>query len=1012
MPAPEPAKSALIDYQEEVVDALIGRVQFILAGLPTDSPRWHDGMDRYGQPVMFDWPMAAPRQPDADQEAQVLLIDGDRGSGKSYVLRRVYDRLSRNPKKDECEPGEVPEVHCLPPMDPALLESDRTTIMEQIFAMIDDNLDRQIFKLNPVAGGDIQYLQRERAEDWASAEPSRLRSNRLMWLKRWLNDGVGRGWTFAQRFGQDVLSKDSAGYDDYVISRYREIRKTARRYHEWFSFLEHFLASQNCKLLAVFFDDFDLTPENFTEVIQAIRLYLRNKRIIVVMTAHLESATRKYEIDRMGEFRDTARLYDLFVNYRGKGKGNEDHLVEVSEILEPQDDTLSRLRDTAQRFVEHVYRERGEVTNFLTKLLPPPLRYELDPFGKSGVIEFAKARFEAAIRHDVSDITIRNQNDILTYYHSHIVTMLYPRDIIFMGHEIRNKLISKDLNKKNSIVEKFSNFDYLFRVSITKAAALSDDTCRKLSRREQQEVDYICYSKNAGPHGTIQVATEALGDDAPDSLSARRVPCDLKGLRVDIVPLSSGMKKKRSVSHSKYFTDLRLGFSNRDRHLSALAALYLSDLKLVRAQARRYIELKFDFWSGPKVRPNEYRIAEEASGIFFVQARSPRQLHVDLQERLAQPWGAESANNADSNRKETTREGQRFPLNAWSIVDILGLLERVQNRFSDLTVWQIDQGRFQDLRRRASETKPNDAGPALVDPAISFRTLLRPSESPILADVVARIRRADEAAGPILMASLVERLLVAWKARGYRGCPPPVFEALNAPAEQESSLYRALLSARGENAVFAGMNVILRLSEAISKRLCRFDRVIFMIADAVFTANGVAPETEEMRQHTPSEAPNAWIKGLATAIESAAASAAAPDSQGSTAVSAWVFLLIALAEPLRELRPWLDKASLRLIDTAVRRLSAALSGRGDLVKALKSAPEFLDDRNGAAEDICAALAPSVEIATGKAVELRFSPDLPPVMSRASRQTPPGPLLDGDLKVPKTLVDEAFADAFP
>lgn len=340
-------------------------------------------------------------------DSNALVIDGGRGSGKSttlYLLRSLiadmgvpYDNpaervnkittsyglsfgtrgsdpersISHFLRRFEGDMAQMRGAFCVPVMDPSLFEYDGNTLMEQIFAVIRTELEGK--------RGDAEEYQRGRTgrpgypdntnvSDWygsgyqpASAQP-KPQGIDFQALLNTLRDSVERGWIFAQEFAQQVQTRDVASYDDYVYFRAVESGTAATRHQSWSRFVEQMLNALKCRLLVLFFDDFDLTPEHVGEVLKTMRLYLRHPRIIVVISAHMQAMLENYINQRMSELREISQVFDV--------------MGRIGATFDPEtalgQKALSNAEGLSSRFLQRMENAEDEVLASVAKLLPPP----------------------------------------------------------------------------------------------------------------------------------------------------------------------------------------------------------------------------------------------------------------------------------------------------------------------------------------------------------------------------------------------------------------------------------------------------------------------------------------------------------------------------------------------------------------------------------------------------------------------------------------------------------------
>ena len=303
---------------------------------------------------------------------QVFLIDGSRGSGKTYTLltieyalaqlsalcgrqpssgawtQRFSDWLdgpktqtqsgsAQKPRESATDNSAIPKLarlaeiashhgrlaHTLRIIFPGDME-DGDAVMEAIFAAMTTATKRI------VAGcGDNEKRARE-GED----------------LIKELRGAVAQGWYFARRFGLDAIVRDSTDYNDLVSLFEQESRKAAHRIDAWRSYIVKYLKYHHSALLVVMLDDSDVRSELTENILHAMRMYLDHPRIVTVVAGNLKSM----------------RISLL-------------HLKMAA--LSPAVKALNSLgHPTAREWRRH---ERKEIEDYLEKILPPEQRVRVNP---------------------------------------------------------------------------------------------------------------------------------------------------------------------------------------------------------------------------------------------------------------------------------------------------------------------------------------------------------------------------------------------------------------------------------------------------------------------------------------------------------------------------------------------------------------------------------------------------------------------------------------------------------
>lgn len=145
-------------------------------------------------------------------------------------------------------------------------------VMEGIFAFMHRRLD-----------DEIERLGRSKAGDWNKAvEAARQLKDRLV-------RKISPGWYLSKAEGGDAIIRDSADYFDYLKKMGDAGVMAFGRVNAFRDFVIDYLKFFNAELLAVFFDDTDVSPSVTRDILHTIRIFLDHPRIVTVLAGHLKS---------------------------------------------------------------------------------------------------------------------------------------------------------------------------------------------------------------------------------------------------------------------------------------------------------------------------------------------------------------------------------------------------------------------------------------------------------------------------------------------------------------------------------------------------------------------------------------------------------------------------------------------------------------------------------------------------------------------------------------------------
>ena len=272
--------------------------------LRTQLPAIRVILDRFGQIARDAYQTPNDTSPptpnnDVDRPHNVFLIDGARGSGKTYTLlsaQYALEQLSslcsdENPSadwkafflQDEGVQGASQLFETIKSSGRKAAEPIRIifpgdmvggeSIMEAIFAQMIETL-KNVLKNN----NNDNVSQRDE-ENTGNIEK----------ILDELQGEVAQGWYFARRFGLEALIRDSLDYKDLVRQWSDESQRASFRIDRWRKLVNDYLNARKCLVMVVLVDDSDVKPELTEDILHAIRMFLNHPRIVTILAGNLKS---------------------------------------------------------------------------------------------------------------------------------------------------------------------------------------------------------------------------------------------------------------------------------------------------------------------------------------------------------------------------------------------------------------------------------------------------------------------------------------------------------------------------------------------------------------------------------------------------------------------------------------------------------------------------------------------------------------------------------------------------
>ena len=339
-----------------------------------------------------------------DRPHYAFLIDGGRGSGKTFTLLTIWHvlrGLNGHPSARIDQTGESTFQDFLYGSKAEAAQADAKAEAKQKWKKLDhaDALrsavaDRRASGLETIkiifpgdmVGGDSVMESvfaeiSERITSSLTTLDAQARSGgskaitesmtKFKDLARRLREDVEQGWYFARRFGLEPLYRDSLDYEDLVQRWGDQVKRASFRIDNWRKFIRDFLDANEKSALVVMIDDSDVRPDLTEDVLHSIRMFLNHPRIIIVLAGNLKS------------------MRDALV-------------YQAMKRIGPSIDALNQ--DKHPSATEWRRRERQQIEEYLEKVLPPAQRYYISPLGHSaqGGAQLQEARTQQTLRRSHS----------------------------------------------------------------------------------------------------------------------------------------------------------------------------------------------------------------------------------------------------------------------------------------------------------------------------------------------------------------------------------------------------------------------------------------------------------------------------------------------------------------------------------------------------------------------------------------------------------------------------------
>ncbi|MEO5333578.1 MAG: hypothetical protein H7839_16320 [Magnetococcus sp. YQC-5] len=253
------------------------------------------------------------------QATHVLSIFGNRGDGKTATLVTICQKLSKDRK-----------ILMVPILEPELLRFE-----EELFLSIAFSL--------------YQLLEKqEKIKDNACPLPAYSK------LKQGLNELVAN---FLSRSTSNhnlilELSGSIEGFTQRFMQHGSSILSSTQRFRHW---IDELLNVTGCELLVLPVDDLDLCVDMSAKVLEAIRIYLCNPRVVVLMTAnsrHLRRSILNAQLKQLPNF---------FI---------------ANEFHNSQNEFYKVVKDSHATLVANEYnKELEHAKQFINKIIPPAYRF-------------------------------------------------------------------------------------------------------------------------------------------------------------------------------------------------------------------------------------------------------------------------------------------------------------------------------------------------------------------------------------------------------------------------------------------------------------------------------------------------------------------------------------------------------------------------------------------------------------------------------------------------------------
>ncbi|UKJ73459.1 hypothetical protein [Azospirillum brasilense] len=308
------------------------------------SPRWRRRNGRHQQPH------------------NVLVIDGERGSGKTTTLLKIKEILNALtlrglPNQTDRDPGVVKLG-----FETLEIETTRRTALVQPIIIPSSMLEHEMPMEAVLAEIEDELLRRLDAEHGDSRRQKELQAT----LNE-LRDEVHVGWTFAHSQGQTALVNDALDFKDYARNRATYNIYAYQRIEAWHGFVDALLEVVNCELLVLVFDDTDLAPYGGDRILNDVRQYLAHPRVVTIIAADVGRLSREIARQRFSKNPDLIKA------------------LRVLDQAEPIDARAGRLFSLWSDTTDVVLAE-------IDKTLPPSRRHRLSIPDRSHLESLPKER--------------------------------------------------------------------------------------------------------------------------------------------------------------------------------------------------------------------------------------------------------------------------------------------------------------------------------------------------------------------------------------------------------------------------------------------------------------------------------------------------------------------------------------------------------------------------------------------------------------------------------------------
>lgn len=487
--------------QRELVGELLGKIHNLALNNSKRAGRLRFGereareLRERGRPVpsgMVQGDQWA-RRPDA---FQFFVIEGDRGTGKSTVVRRIaaYSTLlgaaariaaSANDDPDirkVFKINEAPERHqdlgdpgpmgrdsvfALKTIYPDMFHEREIELPDILFDQIRRDL-RAIAEIDAVPPpstyryGDTGEMNEPFPdEDFDRSPPDRSKVRDAKRLLDELARDIDPAWTFARNIGRDVVSRDAVNFREFVQEKGRYSSLSTERHLLWQGFLEKYLDFKRAELLLVTLDDCDLSAKIAEQLLNELRLYLNHPRVVVVMAMDMAALRR---VVRAVHYQDSDPVLEALGRLGSWRPRRSMSGTAPSAASQPDDFDLDR---RAERLLHSIFRDieaiDQEVAQQVAKILPPARRFKLLQNEWSDLLRILfsqdRSELEAQARQLPNKIETKSLKPLELYVfltrHIQILHELSLRDISFiremMGRESIGQREGQEGGSGNSI---------------------------------------------------------------------------------------------------------------------------------------------------------------------------------------------------------------------------------------------------------------------------------------------------------------------------------------------------------------------------------------------------------------------------------------------------------------------------------------------------------------------------------------------------------------------------------